>query len=63
MELFLSALALVLIFEGLPYFISPNSMKNMAKFVQGSNPATLRIAGFAMMVAGLIILYAYHYTN
>lgn len=63
MKLFLSAVALVLIIEGLPYFINPNGMKNMAKLVHDSNPGTLRTAGFVMMIVGLFILYAYHYTH
>lgn len=63
MKLFLTAFALVLIIEGLPYFINPNGMKNMAKFVMELNPSTLRIAGFSMMIIGLFILYAYHYAN
>jgi len=63
MKLFLSAFALVLIFEGLPYFINPNAMKNMAQFIIELNPRTLRITGFAMMLVGLFILYAYHYAG
>lgn len=63
MKLFLSAVALVLIFEGLPYFINPNGMKNMAKFVIEAHPSTLRTAGLTMMIVGLFILYAYHYTH
>ncbi|MEE8483294.1 MAG: DUF2065 domain-containing protein [Nitrospinota bacterium] len=60
MEIFLSAIGLVLIFEGLPYFISPDSMKNMARFMSEADSRTLRFAGFALMATGLILLYFIH---
>lgn len=58
MKLFLSAIGLLLIFEGLPYFLNPGGMKKMAEFLIGAEPRNLRVTGLALMIAGLLILYA-----
>lgn len=60
MEIFLSALGLLLIFEGLPYFIVPDEMKKMAELMTQAASRSLRIGGFALMVTGLVILYVVH---
>ncbi|MFQ5432057.1 MAG: DUF2065 domain-containing protein [Nitrospinota bacterium] len=60
MELFISAIGLVLIIEGLPYFMSPNAMKGMAGYLRTVESKNLRIGGFVMMVTGLAILYVFH---
>lgn len=57
MELLLCALGLVMIVEGLPYFGFPDRMKMMMRFVQELDDTTLRIAGAALMFAGLIIVF------
>ncbi|MDH5542380.1 MAG: DUF2065 domain-containing protein [Nitrospinota bacterium] len=59
MKLFFAAIGLVLIFEGLPYFLNPDGMKNMARFIVDLEPSTLRVAGLGLMVAGLILLYLF----
>jgi hypothetical protein len=46
-----------MIVEGLPYFGFPDRMKMMMRFVQELDDTTLRIAGAALMFAGLIIVF------
>ena len=60
MEIFISALGLLLIIEGLPYFITPNGMKGMAGYLITVETRKLRIGGFVMMTCGLAILYVFH---
>ena len=60
MELFISAIGLLLIIEGLPYFINPNGMKGMARYLMTVETKNLRIGGFVMMTCGLAILYVFH---
>ncbi len=57
MKLLFSAIGLLLIFEGLPYFLNPGGMKKMAEFLINAEPKNLRITGFALMLVGLLILY------
>ncbi|TBR20995.1 MAG: DUF2065 domain-containing protein [Candidatus Nitrosotenuis sp.] len=59
MELFMSALGLVLIIEGLPYFVSPQLMQRYALGMAAINPAVLRVGGLALMFLGLGILYVF----
>jgi len=59
MKLFFAAIGLVLIFEGLPYFLKPDGMKNMARFIVDAEPSTLRMGGLALMIVGLILLYLF----
>lgn len=57
MKLFFSAIGLLLIFEGLPYFLNPGGTKKMAEFLMNVEPKSLRITGFVLMLTGLLILY------
>jgi uncharacterized protein YjeT (DUF2065 family) len=57
MEIFLSALGLVLIFEGIPYFISPPRMKEFMQQIQEMDDGTLRKMGLLAMIIGLLIIY------
>jgi len=54
---FLSALALLLIFEGLYPFASPEGWKKMIVQISNMNAQTLRIMGLVMITLGIIILY------
>jgi hypothetical protein len=56
-EDFLAALALVLIFEGLIPFFSPQGYKNMVQQMATMPPQTLRNVGLVLMVLGVIFLY------
>jgi len=57
MSLFLSALGLMMIFEGVPYFCSPSQVKIFAQKIGEVPDQVLRIIGFALMLAGLTIVY------
>ena len=56
-EDFLAALALVLIFEGLIPFFSPQGYKNMVQQMATMPPQTLRYVGLALMILGVVSLY------
>ena len=57
MDLFLSALGLVLIFEGIPYFISPAKMKDFMGQILELPDDALRKMGLLAIIVGLIIIY------
>ena len=57
MGLFLSALGLMMIFEGIPYFCAPSQVKAFAQKINQFSNQTLRIIGFALMLLGLIVVY------
>lgn len=59
MELFMTAFGLVLIIEGLPYFVSPNLMRRYGLLMAAMDGRVLRIGGLALMLIGLGILYAF----
>lgn len=53
----LTALALVLIIEGIMPFLAPQRWQRMVEVLAELDPATMRRAGFASMMAGLLLLY------
>ena len=55
-ELF-SALALVLVFEGIMPFISPKGWRNTMLQACQLPDKTLRSVGFASMLVGVVLLY------
>ncbi len=57
MKYFLSVIAMVLIIEGLPYFISPERMQQVLKIMSETESSVLRRIGFFLISTGLIILY------
>ena len=57
MGLFLSALGLMMIFEGIPYFCAPSQVKVFAQKIGEIPDQILRIIGFALMLVGLTIVY------
>ena len=57
MSLFLSALGLMMIFEGVPYFCAPSQVKIFAQKIGEVPDQVLRIIGFVLMLAGLTIVY------
>ncbi|MCH9673996.1 MAG: DUF2065 domain-containing protein [Gammaproteobacteria bacterium] len=52
----LSAVALLLVLEGLGPFLNPGGMRRMLLMVSQMNDSTLRWIGLASMVAGVILL-------
>jgi uncharacterized protein len=57
MKYFLCVIGMVMIVEGLPYFGFPDKMKAMMRMVIELPENTLRIFGFVLMAAGLLIVY------
>jgi len=53
----LTAVALLLILEGLLPFISPGSIKKVYLTMMQTPESTLRMIGLASIVAGLVLLY------
>ncbi len=54
---FLTAIALVLILEGVFPFLSPDRFRNTLVNAAGLDDATLRFVGISCMLAGLVLLY------
>tara|TARA_B100000686_G_C16112916_1_gene628784 strand:- start:97 stop:291 length:195 start_codon:yes stop_codon:yes gene_type:complete len=57
MTLFLSALGLMMVFEGIPYFCFPEQVKSFARKIPDIPDNILRVVGFCLMMAGLLVVY------
>jgi len=57
MGLFLSALGLMMIFEGIPYFCTPSQVKAFARKINEISNQALRAIGFVLMLLGLTVVY------
>ena len=57
MKFFITALGLMMIFEGIPYFCFPEKIKAFAQKIPEFENGTLRGFGFFLMIFGLIIAY------
>jgi uncharacterized protein YjeT (DUF2065 family) len=57
MGFFISALGLMMIFEGIPYFCFPSKLKAFARQISEIDDGTLRTAGFFLMLFGLFVAY------
>lgn len=57
MNLFLSAVGLMMVFEGIPYFCFPEQVKAFARKVPEIPSGTMRVIGFFLMMAGLLVVY------
>ncbi|MCH7694869.1 MAG: DUF2065 domain-containing protein [Proteobacteria bacterium] len=53
----LSAIALVLILEGITPFINPDALRKMFMMAVQLSNATLRFIGLSSMILGLCLLY------
>ncbi len=56
----LTALALVLILEGIMPFVNPDGLRKMFTLALQLDDSTLRFVGLSSMVAGLVLLYVVH---
>ncbi|HSC48018.1 MAG TPA: DUF2065 domain-containing protein [Gammaproteobacteria bacterium] len=54
---FLSAVALMLVMEGMLPFLSPRNFRRSLTAVTQVNDRVLRIAGLVSMLAGVLLLY------
>ncbi len=50
-------LSVVLIIEGIPWFLSPRGTKRMLIEVSRMNDSSLRVIGLAFMLTGLLLVY------
>ena len=57
MSLFLSALGLMMVFEGIPYFCFPEQVKSFARKIPDIPDNILRVVSFCLMMAGLLVVY------
>ena len=55
---FLTAIALLLIFEGLMPFASPEKWKEMIRSIAEVEVSKIRLFGLMSMCAGLLLLYS-----
>jgi uncharacterized protein YjeT (DUF2065 family) len=53
----LTALALVLVIEGIVPFVSPQSLRRMLETVSQLDDRSLRITGLVSMILGVFMLY------
>lgn len=53
----LTALALLLILEGILPFLSPNALRRAMLLLSQMNDRQVRVAGISSMVVGVIVLY------
>ncbi|MBW2128985.1 MAG: DUF2065 domain-containing protein [Deltaproteobacteria bacterium] len=56
MKSLLCLIGLVLLVEGIPYFVFPDRMKRWMRTLQEVPDGRLRALGFAAMCAGLLLL-------
>ncbi len=57
MGLFITALGLMMIIEGIPCFCFPDSFKNLALKIADTPDSTLRTLGLIIMIVGLGLVY------
>ena len=57
MSFFLSALGLMMVFEGIPYFCFPKKVEAFAEKLPEISDSTLRVVGFFLMMMGLLVVY------
>lgn len=56
-EYVLTAIALILVMEGILPFLSPQQMRRMLIRIAQQSDRALRIIGFVTMVSGAILMY------
>ena len=61
MDYFLTVLGMVLIIEGLPYFIFPEKMKSLMEKIPQMPTHLLRLFGVLSISFGLLLLYLIRY--
>lgn len=57
LEFFIIVLGVVLIVEGIPWFLSPQGTKRMLSDLFRMNDQSLRAVGLVFMLAGLLIVF------
>jgi len=57
MKLLLTSLGLLLVFEGLPWFLSPLRIRQAMAQLTGLSDGQLRVMGLLCMLSGLFLVY------
>jgi len=57
MDFLLVIIGVVMIVEGIPWFLSPGAYKRLLLRLLPVNDATLRLLGLAFMLTGLMLVY------
>ncbi len=57
MSFFITALGLMMVFEGIPYFCFPKQVKEFARKLPEIENGVLRAIGLAIMLLGLVAVY------
>ena len=57
MKFFLCVMGMVLMVEGLPYFLCPDRMKQMVRMILEMEDGSIRRLGLGLMLAGLAVVY------
>ena len=56
-SLFLCAIGLAFILEGLPYFLFAEKMPGVLKMLMEQHPSSLRKLGMGVILVGLVLVY------
>ena len=56
-ESLIVVLGVVMIVEGIPWFLSPRATRRMLTELSRMNDLPLRVIGLAFMLAGLLLIY------
>lgn len=57
MDLFIVVLGVVMIVEGIPWFLSPGGYKRLFLHLLPVGDAMLRLLGLTLMLGGLLLVY------
>ncbi|MBN2374276.1 DUF2065 domain-containing protein [bacterium] len=57
MKYFLSVVAMVMIIEGIPYFMFPGRFKDLIRVILDMENSHLRAMGLIIMIIGVVLLY------
>jgi len=57
MAFFVTALGMMMVFEGIPYFCFPDQVRALAQKIPELPDTTLRLIGFFIMILGLGIVF------
>jgi len=57
MKFIVTVLGVMLVFEGIPWFLSPPRVRSMLARMQSLSDAVLRRIGLVLMLAGLLLVY------
>ena len=58
-RLFLTAVGLAMVLEGLPYFISPRAVRTYLAQLTSLGDGSLRVMGLSLMAMGLLVAYLF----